>query len=221
MAMLPISSDWCTPTRRKFPNIKQSENPNCARVKCHAQKSNKCCLRKWNQMNAVQESDSLYEKKKKKKEIKEDREKTNKNTLKLKVFFSWHWFIRIHQQIFFSPCCPVIVGWFAQKAGCSRLHCQHAYKVFDFAALPESTFSADSLTVSAHPQVQIACIYICTHVKDPVVHVRVRWIRETLKDPACSVGWVARLCRSRLSQGKATRISHGRNPIGTVQFVAL
>ena len=27
----------------------------------------------------------------------------------------------------------------------------------------------------------IACIDICAHVRDPVVHVRVRWIMETLK----------------------------------------
>ena len=27
----------------------------------------------------------------------------------------------------------------------------------------------------------IACINICAHVKDPVVHVRVQWIMETLK----------------------------------------
>ena len=27
----------------------------------------------------------------------------------------------------------------------------------------------------------IACIYLCAHVKDPLVHVRVRWIMETLK----------------------------------------
>ena len=64
----------------------------------------------------------------------------------------------------------------------------------------------------------IACIYICAHVKDPVVHVRVRWIIETLKHPALTVGWVARLCRSWLSPGKATRISHGRNPNGTIQL---
>ena len=29
-------------------------------------------------------------------------------------------------------------------------------------------------------------VYICAHVKDPVVHVRVRWIMETLKHPAGS-----------------------------------
>ena len=47
-----------------------------------------------------------------------------------------------------------------------------------------------------------ACMYICGHVKDPVVHVRVRWIMETLKRPACTVGWVARLCRSWPSPGE-------------------
>ena len=45
------------------------------------------------------------------------------------------------------------------------------------------------------PPCTIACIYICAHVKDPVVHVRVLWIMKTLKHPACTVGWVARLCR--------------------------
>ena len=63
----------------------------------------------------------------------------------------------------------------------------------------------------------IACIYICTHVKDPVVNVRVRWTMEILQHPACTLGWIARLCRRWLSPGKATRISHGRNPIGTIQ----
>ena len=61
------------------------------------------------------------------------------------------------------------------------------------------------LRVSVHPRVQlIVCIKICAHVKDPVVHVRVRWIMETLNHPACTVGWVARLCRSWLSQGKSS-----------------
>ena len=40
---------------------------------------------------------------------------------------------------------------------------------------------------------QLPCVYkaririILTHVEDPVVHVRVRWITETRKDPACSL----------------------------------
>ena len=66
------------------------------------------------------------------------------------------------------------------------------------------------------PTSAIACVYICAHVKDPVVHVRVRWIMETLKHPACIQGWVALLCRSWLPPGKANRIFHGRNPIGTI-----
>ena len=68
------------------------------------------------------------------------------------------------------------------------------------------------------PPSVIACVYVCAHVKDPVVHVRVRWIMETLKRQACTVGWVTRLCRSWLSPRKATRISHGSNSIGTIQL---
>ena len=68
------------------------------------------------------------------------------------------------------------------------------------------------------PPCAIACINIYAHVKDPVVHVRVRWIMETRKHPACTARWVARLSHSWLSLGKATRISHGRNPIRTIQL---
>ena len=66
------------------------------------------------------------------------------------------------------------------------------------------------------PPCAIACIYICAHVKDPVFHVRVRWIMETLKHPACTVGWVARLCCSWLSQGKKrqSEFSMGEIPMG-------
>ena len=58
--------------------------------------------------------------------------------------------------------------------------------------LPVSTFSADSYGVCT-PPCATACINICVHVKDPVVSVRVWWIMETLKHPACTVGWVVRL----------------------------
>ena len=68
------------------------------------------------------------------------------------------------------------------------------------------------------PPCATACINICVHVKDPVVHVKVRWIMETREHPTCAIGWVARLCRSWLSPGKATRICHGRNLSGTVQL---
>ena len=55
----------------------------------------------------------------------------------------------------------------------------------------ESTFSAHSLTYVRTPLCAIACINICAHVKDPVVHVRIWWIMEMLKHPACLLGWVA------------------------------
>ena len=60
------------------------------------------------------------------------------------------------------------------------------------------------------PPCAIACIYICVRVKNPVDHVKVRWITETLKHPARTEGWVARLCRSWLSLEKTTRISYGK-----------
>ena len=81
-----------------------------------------------------------------------------------------------------------------------------------------SQLSVQTLMVSVQAPCAIAYIYILAHVKDPVVHVRFRWILGTLKHPACAVGWVARFCRSWLSPGKATRISHGRNLIGTIQL---
>ena len=92
---------------------------------------------------------------------------------------------------------------------------------FDYPAqqeifLPGSSFRADSLTCVRTPPCAIACINVCAHVEDPLVHVRVRWIMETLKHSAFTLGRVARLCRSWLSQGKATRIVHGRNPIRTI-----
>ena len=68
------------------------------------------------------------------------------------------------------------------------------------------------------PPCAIACINICAHLKDLVVHVVVGWIIEALEHPACTVDWVARLCRSWLPPGKAIRISHGRNPSGTIQL---
>ena len=46
------------------------------------------------------------------------------------------------------------------------------------------------LSVSEHPPCANAGINICVPIKDLVAHVRVRWIMETLKHPACTVGWV-------------------------------
>ena len=62
-----------------------------------------------------------------------------------------------------------------------------------------SQLSVKTLTCVCTPPCAVACINICAHVKDPVVHVRVRWIMETVKHPACTVGWVARLLQLAFS----------------------
>ena len=64
------------------------------------------------------------------------------------------------------------------------------------------------------PLCAIACINICAHIKDPGVHIRAQWIMETLKHPACTIGCIAQLCHNWLFLGRATQISHGRNPLG-------
>ena len=63
---------------------------------------------------------------------------------------------------------------------CRRFHSPVRQEIF----LPESTFSEDFLTYVRTPPCAIACINICAHVKDPVVHGRVRWIVKTLKTPS-------------------------------------
>ena len=50
------------------------------------------------------------------------------------------------------------------------------------------------LSYSVHtPPCATACINICVHFKDPIVPINVWWIMETLKHPAWTLGWVARL----------------------------
>ena len=65
--------------------------------------------------------------------------------------------------------------------------------------LPESKFQCGLSFGVPKPRSEIACIYICAHVKDPVVHVGVRWIMETLKHPACIWDWVERLSQLAFS----------------------
>ena len=45
----------------------------------------------------------------------------------------------------------------------------------------QSQLSLQTFLRCPHTPCAIACINICVHGKDPVVHVRVRWIKETLK----------------------------------------
>ena len=84
---------------------------------------------------------------------------------------------------------------------CMFCGCRNRKKQFTcpenvFCRLTVNSSGADSLTCVPTPPRATACINIYGHVKDLVVHVRVRWTMETLKYPACTEGWVARLCRS-------------------------
>ena len=109
------------------------------------------------------------------------------------------------------------MGWGCSSVGSSigpaRCRCRFDSPVRQGIFLPESTFSADSYGVRT-PPCAIACTYICAHVKDPVVHVKVRWIMETLKHPACTVGWVARLSQLAFPWGKQPAFPMGEIPLG-------
>ena len=115
-----------------------------------------------------------------------------------------------------------VFGW-----GCSsvdRASDRHAADTGSIPRCGKGFFSQSQLSGRLSygvrtPPCAFACIYVCAHVKDPVVNIRVRWIMQTLRHPACTLVWVARLCRSWLSLGKATRISHGRNSIWTKQLL--
>ena len=59
---------------------------------------------------------------------------------------------------------------------------------------PQSNFQRRLSYSVRTPLSAATCINICVLVKDSVVHVRVQWIIETLKQQACTVGWVVQLC---------------------------
>ena len=73
------------------------------------------------------------------------------------------------------------------STGSSHRWCRFSFLPWQGIFFPESTFCADSLLVSLHPPFTVACISICVHDKDSVVHVRVRWIMATQKYPACTI----------------------------------
>ena len=109
---------------------------------------------------------------------------------------------------------PYQVGWRCGSVG--RAVDRHAANA---GSIPRCVNFLCTLSYGVHtPPCANAHIYICVHIKDPVIHVRVQWIMETLKHPACTTGWVAWLCHSWLSPGKATQVSPGRNPSGTIQL---
>lgn len=87
--------------------------------------------------------------------------------------------------------------------------------------IPQVEFCADSIShkspldeaINQGPCVSTHAQTSHTHVKDPVVtQIRFWWIMETLKYPACTTGWVARLSHHWFSPWKATQIPHGRYP---------
>ena len=91
---------------------------------------------------------------------------------------------------------PVPGGDVAQLVRASDRHAADAGSIHRWGKgfFSQSQLSVQTLLrVSVHHPCGIAYINICVHVKDPVVHVRARWIMETLKHPECTVGWVARL----------------------------
>ena len=64
-----------------------------------------------------------------------------------------------------------------------------------FFSAPESTFSADSLTVSVQPPCTTACVNSCTHVKNPTHWQPYRRCLDTWKHFTHWKKWVALLLR--------------------------
>ena len=78
----------------------------------------------------------------------------------------------------------VILGW-----GCSSVCRASDHDATEAGLIPqcgEGFFSQSQLSVQTLlrclyiPMCNCICCYICVHVQDPVVHVRVQWIMETL-----------------------------------------
>ena len=84
-------------------------------------------------------------------------------------------------------------GNVAVSRACDR-HAADAYLIPRYGMVFFSQSSSNAVSYGVHTTpCAIACINICAHVKGPEVHVKVLWLMETLKPPACTVGWVARL----------------------------
>ena len=109
-----------------------------------------------------------------------------------------------------SPPCLTHLIHLHWAGGCSSVGRASDQCAVDRGSLPRwgkgfcsrSQLSVQTLTMSV--QYTPVCFCICARVKDPTVHVRVWWIMEPLKHPACTIGCVAQFCCSLLSPGKAT-----------------
>ena len=93
------------------------------------------------------------------------------------------------------------IVWGCSSVGrASDLHAADAGLIPGYGYFFKSHLSVQTLLRCPYTPVCTG-INICARVKDLVVHVRVRWILETLKHRVCTTSSVARLCRSWLSLG--------------------
>ena len=84
-----------------------------------------------------------------------------------------------------TVCLRVLCRWGCSSVG--RISDRHNSLVRQEIFLTESTFQCRlSYGVRTLP-CAFACIYICAHFKDPVVHVRIRWIMATETYLACNI----------------------------------
>ena len=78
----------------------------------------------------------------------------------------------------------------------------------------QSLLSVQTLWQCPYTPVCIRMHKHLTHLKDPMVHVKVRWTVETLKHEACTEGWVAQICCSRLYPWKQPEFPMREIPMG-------
>ena len=85
---------------------------------------------------------------------------------------------------------PIMGGDVAQLLRASDRHAAETKVRFPGAAKdfsPRVNFQCRLSFSVRTPPCTIACINICAHVKDPVVHVRAWWIMATQTNPACTI----------------------------------
>ena len=80
--------------------------------------------------------------------------------------------------------------------------------------LLESTFGADSPMVSVKPHVLSHAFIFVYMLNIPTPVSPVWWIMETLKCPACTVGWAAPLSQLAFPKGRQPKIPKGEIRLG-------
>ena len=92
----------------------------------------------------------------------------------------------------------------------SQVPCPGAAKDFS----PRVNFQCGLSDGVRTPPCSIAGINICVHVKNPLVHVSVRWIMESLKHPECTVGWQRDSVAAGFPQRKQPKFAMGEITMG-------